>query len=158
MAEGDKTQNGDFDTLDCRHSNSEACARSTMTEPGQAKATPSEQASKTFNVAFTKAPFFRTIQADGSWGRISPSGMIHLSFFNDCHPLPVIAKHNIEQDGKLSEEMNLVGPVTANKEEVNMVRQIELDVVLSLEVAKIVRTNLDNFIKILESATKPSQP
>jgi hypothetical protein len=124
-----------------------------MSEPGPAKATSSEQPEKTFNILFFRAPFFRTIQADGAWGRISPANSIHLSLFNDCGPLPAVAHHKIGADGKLSGGMSLsIQPGT------DLIRQVEVDVVLSLESAKAVRDTLENFIKILEDMKKSSQP
>jgi hypothetical protein len=115
-----------------------------MSEPE--KPTPSDQQTeKTYKVAFYTAPFFRSVQADGSWGRISPSGLIHLSFFNDCGIMPAAEVHDVGPDGTISPEIKLDFASDAN-----LVRQLEVDVILSLESAKSVRDNLQNFIEILE--------
>ena len=118
----------------------------------QAAAAASQPAVKTYEVAFFRAPFYRLVQADGAWGRISPSGFIHMSFFNDCDPLPDREYHDVGPDGRLG-EMKLQLPPN-----VNLVRQIEVDVVLSLEAAKRVRANLDNFIEIVEKLKPPANP
>lgn len=115
-----------------------------MNEPAKA----AEQPLKTFNVEFVKAPFFRSVFADASWGRISPSGLIHLSFFNDCIQLPAVETHDIV-NGQLSHQSFTY----ASK--ANVTRQIEVDVVLSLESAKSVRDTLQNFIDILEKSKRP---
>jgi hypothetical protein len=124
-----------------------------MSEPGPAKAASSEQPTKTFNIVFFRAPFFRTVQADGAWGRISPANSIHLSLFNDCGPLPAVATHKIRADGILTGEMNVSIPAGTD-----LVRQVEVDVVLSLESAKAVRDTLENFIKLLEKNRQGPQP
>jgi len=68
-------------------------------------------------------------------------------------PVPAIEKHGIEPDGKLSQEATLIGP-----EGVDLIRQIEVDVVLSLDAAIVVRDTLQNFIKILEANKGRPQP
>jgi hypothetical protein len=137
--------------LDCRRVNSESLATN-MSEPEPAKATSPDKPADTFKIVFTKAPFFRSVLADASWGRISPSGYIHLSFFNDCIQLPALETHTIEAGGKLS-PMNLSYPIDAN-----VVRQIEVDVIMSLESAKSVRDTLQNFVEILEKQIEKQQP
>jgi hypothetical protein len=60
--------------------------------------------------------------------------------------------HDILPDGSVSPEMKLVFAA-----DTDVVRQLEVDVVLSLEGAKAVRDNLQNFIQILENNRKRSQ-
>ena len=114
---------------------------------------PTKPPKETYKVAFYTAPSFRAIQADGSWGRISPSGFIHLTFFNDCGTMPAFTIHDIGPDGTMSPDMKLKFGTDAD-----IVRQLEVDVVLSLEAAKSVKDNLQNFINILEDLRKKVNP
>lgn len=143
----------DARVLDCYQANGEAAANKIFWNHMSAEHDPdATQEPQPLKVAFTQATFYRSIQADGAWGRISPAGMIHMSFFNDCGPIPAMTRQEFDASGKPNPDMQLV---FAN--EANIVRQLEVDVVMSLEAAKAVRENLDNFIRILEGL-KQQQP
>lgn len=99
-----------------------------------------------------KAHLFRVVHADGAWCSLSPANLIHLTFYNDRYPLPRSIQFPVNAAG-------VVGNEDPEKREMlkDWVREMEVDIVLSLESAKLVRQGLDNFIALAEK-TSPLNP
>lgn len=93
-----------------------------------------------------KSNFFRVIHADGVWGGVTPHLQIQMAFFSERLPIPEIVKHTITPDGQLGKEV-VADRVTRE----GVVREIEASVVVSLEVAKVLRAWLDEKIQLAES-------
>src|SRR5215472_11547845 len=96
--------------------------------------------------AFEKSNTFRLVHADGCWGRIDPRGLVRLSFFNECAPLPSQVTQKIGPDGNWMEDSMKL----SFSPDANIVREIEVDIVMSLDVARLVFNNLAAFIKVAE--------
>ena len=96
---------------------------------------------------YIKSNFFRVIHVDGAVGGLAPSGNIHLALYSERRAIPTKTIHPIEGD--------TLGPEILEKREERkgLVREVEVDVVLSVDQARALRTWLTNKIESLESLT-----
>jgi len=96
-----------------------------------------------------KSPAFRTVHADGVWGGVTPRGGINIGFFSERGPFPRQVTYGVEATGRL-------GPEDANArvQRDGPVREIEVNVVLDLTLAKSLRAWLDEKILELEEAMR----
>lgn len=100
------------------------------------------------------APSFRSVHADGVWGALSSYGNIHLSFFNERPNPPQFITQEFGPDGQwLPKEPKYEYGTNAN-----WVRQFEVEVILSVESAKVMRQVLHNFIDLAEQGKKGPPP
>lgn len=95
-----------------------------------------------------KSHYFRVIWAEGAFGGVSPSGHINMSLFNERFPLPTHVEHTLAKDG-LGPEIQ-----TARVQRDGIVREVETEVVLSLNAAKRLHAWLGEKIAALESVTE----
>lgn len=91
--------------------------------------------------------YYRAIHADGAWGAVSSASNIHLAFYNERPPIPNAVIQDLGPDGNWIHESLRVDPPQT---EPSISRQFEVDVILSLEAAKVVREVLQNFIELAE--------
>lgn len=80
---------------------------------------------------YIKSSNFRTIQADGAIGGLTPSGKIHFALYSERQPIPRRLVHNLNTDGSL-------GPII-QEESVSrdaIVREMEIDIFLNFNVAR----------------------
>lgn len=99
---------------------------------------------------YIKANQFRVIHADGVHGGITPRGYIQMALFSDRHPIPQIVVHEIDQDGKVS-------PKELASERVSkpgIVREVETEVIMDLDAAKVISKWLANKISMVEKLRK----
>jgi len=96
---------------------------------------------------YLKSSAFRVVYAEGAYGGLTPHGNISISFYNDRYPIPQIVEHQISQEGKLGGEISRVGKD-------GVVREVEVDVLLTIPTAKSLRDWLEQ--KILEAEQKRS--
>ena len=108
------------------------------------KSTPEVPASQAVTFAFMKTGGFRTIYVRGSWCRIVDEDII-LSLFRDVEPLPISVTQEIQADGTWKPDQKFEMPP-----KYQIVREVEIDVVLSLEAAKRIHQNLGHFIEVAE--------
>ncbi len=108
---------------------------------------------------FEKSGHYRTVHADGAWGRNDAFGNIHLTFFNEKPPMP--ASDVIELDpktGQWSMDMKKLHVPS----DAHLVRELDVDITMSLPAAVAVRDTLDNFIRMvianLEAQQKSKPP
>ena len=92
---------------------------------------------------FIKSNYFRVIHADGAWGGTTPAGNIGMTFYSERSPIPTRLVHKITPDGKLGGELSR----TVRK---GIVREAEVQVVLSVGVAKALISWLENKIQNVE--------
>ncbi|CAN5529717.1 hypothetical protein BH20VER3_BH20VER3_08830 [soil metagenome] len=92
-----------------------------------------------------KANFFRVIHADGVWCSVSPAKLLHLTFYSERSPIPSKVFFPVRNSVVENED--------ASKREVkkDWFREMEVDVVVTIEAAKGIRAGLDNFIQIAEA-------
>ena len=92
-----------------------------------------------------KSNFFRVVHSDGVW--IAPYGpYLHVTFFNERIPIPQQTTHKVKLDGNFDAE-----DVAKRVGRDAIVRELEVDVVVNLDAAKVLRTLLDQSISMLEA-------
>jgi hypothetical protein len=96
---------------------------------------------------YVKSNLFRVIHADGAWGGLSPRGDIHIAFYNERAAIPDFSRIVISQSARVVESETF----EATSE---LVREVEVDVIVDLTTAKGLRTWLDNMISALEDRLK----
>lgn len=112
---------------------------------------------------FIKGNSFRVIYADGIFGGIHPNGRhIHMSLFNERHPIPQRTVHKITlAEGNEDKPISLsVGEEVASKRisREGIVREIEADVVLDVPTARSLVLWLHKHLEVLgESPVRPTE-
>jgi hypothetical protein len=96
---------------------------------------------------YVKSNFFRVIHSDGAWGGLSPRGDIHIAFYNERAAIPDFSRFVISPVGGIVEPERF----EASSE---LVREVEVDVIVDLTTAKALRTWLDTMITALEERLK----
>jgi hypothetical protein len=102
---------------------------------------------------YTKDPMFRSAHADGFVGGLTPNGHIHLAFFSERSLLPKKHVYRLNSDGSLGPE---IPDERATREPI--VRDIQVDVLMTVQAAEGLKNWLDLYIKNLRSRTSnPSE-
>lgn len=96
---------------------------------------------------YLKSPQFRTVYAAGTIGAVTPNGHIHFSLFNERPAIPRQMVHRLTEQGKLGEEIT---ERRVSRE--GIVREMEVDVVMTVETAKSFITWLQS--KVDEATTR----
>jgi hypothetical protein len=107
---------------------------------------------KTILIHYIKSPMYRTAHADGIYGGITPQRNIHMSFWSERTPIPQLIEHEIKPDGFLGNEI-----IGARIGKTGLVREVDFDVVLSLETAKAMIGWLSEKVMALEAHTLQSK-
>lgn len=89
---------------------------------------------------YIKSGLFRTIHVSGAIGSVTPSGNIHCALFNERAAIPRITQHQIDESGNLNKESVVVDGRDG------FVREMEIDLVMSLDSAKGLRDWLNQKI------------
>jgi hypothetical protein len=98
-----------------------------------------------------KANFFRVVHADGVWCSVNAWRQLHLTFYNERYPIPTKVFFGVDEKGFV------MGEETDKREgKKDWFREMEVDIVLSLDAARQVYDNLGGYIKILEGLDKPA--
>lgn len=98
---------------------------------------------------YIKSNFFRVIHADGAWGGISPRGNIHISFYNERAAIPDSSKLVVSDEGLVKpEEFQATS---------QLVREVEVDVIVDLQTAIVLSAWLNNKITILQEMVRNAQ-
>ena len=97
---------------------------------------------------YNKDPMFRSAHADGFVGGLTPNGHIHLAFFSERSLLPKKHVFKLNPDGSLGpEELD----DKASREPI--VRDIQVDVLMTVQAAEGLKNWLDQYIRNLRSRT-----
>src|SRR5260370_37271002 len=101
---------------------------------------------------FIKSNYFRVIKADGAFGGLSPAGAIHMGLYSEHHPFPQKIFHKVEG--------NQLGPEITSKRQgrKSVVREMEVDVVLDIAQAMVLRKWLDDRIEQYQNLVGPLPP
>jgi hypothetical protein len=100
---------------------------------------------KLVEVHLQKANLFRVIHSDGVWCSVNIHKNIHMAFYSERYPLPKRIFFGTGSDGETLGELSDMRDTKKD-----WVREMEVDVVLSLDAARQVHGNLGRFIKLLE--------
>lgn len=95
---------------------------------------------------FEKSNYFRVIHVDGVFGGVSPATqLLHAAIFNERQPIPKKVFHNVI-DG-------VPQPEIAEKRQVRpgLFREVEADLVMSMEMAVVLRNWLDEKITEMQN-------
>ncbi len=107
--------------------------------------TPAHRPS-TIRFHYVKGTQFRSVHVDGVIGSLTPAGGIHFATFSERHAIPQEEELVLQPDGSLGD---LVAGSRRSRE--GIVREMDVDLVMSLEVARSLRTWLNDKIALLES-------
>jgi hypothetical protein len=95
---------------------------------------------------YAKDPMFRSTHADGFIGGLTPNGHIHLAFFSERPLLPKKHVFRINPDGSLGPE--IVDEKTSAE---SIVRDLQVDVLMTVNAAEGLRSWLDQYIKNMKA-------
>ena len=107
-------------------------------------------ADRRISFEYLRSHHFRVIRADGAIGSITPNGHIHFALFNERPAIPRRIVHEFNADGSLGE---LLPNETVSQG--GIVREMEVDVFLTIETAKNIKEWLEG--KIDEATKRESQ-
>lgn len=101
---------------------------------------------------FIKSNEFRVIHCDGALIGPSPSGKtMHVTLFSERIPIPILVNYEISSDNAVGKELNRVARH-------GVVREVEVEVVLSIEtaikVADLIRDKVAELEKLVAGAEK----
>ncbi len=102
---------------------------------------------------YLKSTLFRVIHTDGVVGGVTPSGDLHIALFSQRAAIPQRVVMRTTSGGGLGEEIEEDGFSRGG-----IVRELEVDAVLSLSTAKIVRDFLSKQIAQLEAMLEQPKP
>lgn len=100
------------------------------------------------NFDYIKSNQFRVIHVDGAHGGVSPKGFIQMAFFSERAPIPTRETYALEQ-GKLGKRKKVV-------QRDAIVREVEVETLIDLQVAKIIVRWLEEKIVQAEKLMKGS--
>ena len=103
---------------------------------------------------YIKSNNFRVIHADGAIGDETPNGNLFLTFYSERFPLPD------SQTLKINEEGNIIGEVFEKRRvnsSGNVMREVEVGVMLDIDVAKVMVLSLLNLIRQIETANSQTE-
>jgi hypothetical protein len=81
----------------------------------------------TLEAHYEKSNFFRVVHADGMFGGLSPSGHLHIAFFNQRTPLPKKSSISVATNGVATE--------TVTDTKTGLFREIEVDITMDLNTS-----------------------
>ena len=98
---------------------------------------------------YIKGNFFRVAHVDGVIGALTPSGLIHFATFSERPSIPQHVVHEISEDSQLGTELP---SLAVNRG--SIVRELEVDLIMSPEVAASLRDWLTSQLSNLEMLQK----
>ena len=98
---------------------------------------------KNIDFHYIKASGFRVVHADGVWGGPTPLGYITMSFFSERAPIPRKISFELESQGTLGQE-------TSRDTKDGLVREVDVEVVVDLRMAKNLMEWLNEKVQYLE--------
>jgi hypothetical protein len=88
-----------------------------------------------------KSGFFRVVHADGAWGGVNGTAVIHMTFYSEHPAIPTSVIYPLDKNGLMVNTPTIEG-------DEGLHREMEVAIALTLPAAMQVRTTLDNFIRI----------
>ncbi len=96
---------------------------------------------------YIKSTSFRSLRADGAVGGVTPNGHVHISLYSERGAIPKREIHEVSDDGRLSDLVQ----VTSRH---SIVREMEADIFLRLDIAKSIHKWLGKVIEDAEQLEK----
>lgn len=116
-----------------------------MAQKSHSKGNGDETIPSSVKFHYLKATQFRTIHADGVIGNVTPRGNIHMAMYSERPAIPREMVHKINPDGTLGE---IDEKETIVRE--GIVREMEVDVLMNIEIARSIKNWLEDQIKKAE--------
>ena len=92
---------------------------------------------------YQKSPSFRTIHVDGIFGGPSPQGLIQMGLFSERLAIPTEIDYGVTTEGILGSEVGRRGKR-------GIVRELEINAMMTTEIAQSLRDWLDRHLKFLQ--------
>lgn len=92
---------------------------------------------------YIKSNFFRVIRADGAIGGPTPHGDLHIAFYSERAAIPRRVIHELKDD-------NTLGVVREIQSRESIVRELDVDLFLTFEVAQSLHKWLEEQIGIMK--------
>ena len=108
------------------------------------KGTPG--AAPQLQIHFIKGTCFRVVHANGVWYGGDNQGNIHMTFFNERSPIPKMMVINLDERGAVLGE-----DLSKRESKQGIVREMEVDIVLSIPAALDLYKTLGENIKAIQS-------
>ncbi len=100
-------------------------------------------------IHFIKSSTFRVVHASGVWFGGDPHANLHLTFYNERSPIPKRLVVILDDQGRVIGE-----DVSKRESKDGIVREMEVDVVLSLQDAKTFHHSLGENLKAISANLK----
>jgi hypothetical protein len=100
---------------------------------------------------YIKGQQFRVIHVDGALGGITPRGLIHCAVYSERPAIPQTTEHDISPEGRLGAQVSQEGRQ-------GVVREMDVDLIMSKQTAIELRDWLDGRVKELEQLESRSDP
>lgn len=104
-----------------------------------------EQAPLKVEAAFVRSNFYRVVHADGAFGGAAPNANIRMTIYSEAQRIPNLITYDFSPSGGMTETGRTPAPSPTN-----IVREMEVDIVMTLRVARSIRDWLDGKIKEVE--------
>lgn len=101
---------------------------------------------------YIKSNHFRVTHVDGVIGGITPSGLIHFAAFSERPSIPRHVVNQVTAEGKMGAE---IPSLMENRG--TIVRELEVDLIMSSQVAVLLRDWLNGQIDALEELKKRAE-
>ena len=101
---------------------------------------------------YIKSNGFRVVHADGVWGGTTPRGYITMSFYSERSPIPRRITREVKaQQLDSGDRVHVLGEEIARDAKNGLVREVEVEVMVDLEMAKSLLKWLENKVQTLEA-------
>jgi hypothetical protein len=81
---------------------------------------------------YVKSSQFRVVHGDGIIGGITPQGLLHFAVYSERPAIPQVVVHDVDAEGRIGKESQKVGRE-------GVVRELEVDVIIGISMAKAIR-------------------
>lgn len=123
----------------------------------EAEKSGTEQKKRKIKIHYLKSNFFRVIHMDGVFGGLSPQGALSVGIYSERRPLPDLVIQELDEEtGQLGKEVKRV-----SKD--GVLRELEANLIIDLEVARTFRDWLTRHLeqaeqlKVAAKATETQQ-
>jgi len=99
-------------------------------------------------IHYIKSNAFRVVHADGVIGGPTPNGHLHASFYSERLPIPTVTVQTLRDVGG---GRAVLGDETLREGKDGMIREVEVGVTMTLELAKKLHAWLGNHIGHIEA-------
>lgn len=100
---------------------------------------------KNIDFHYIKSNSFRVVHCDGVWGGATPRGYIAMSVFSERAPIPTVVTQEVKDN-------RLIEPPVIKDGKKGIVREVDAEVIMDLEMAKSLVAWLQQHISTLEKS------